>query len=88
MEQVFLTVKKIVSNLKERINKRVDNMGSDSMFAAVETLLDTKSYRRSSADAVYEVSMVIVQQFKSLLEKIPLTWISQVRLLSLLSSPF
>lgn len=53
MEQVFLTVKKIVSNLKEHISKRIDNMESDSMFAAVETLLDTKSYRRSSADAVY-----------------------------------
>ena len=53
MEQVFLTAKKIVSNLQERISKRVNNLESDSIFAAVETLVDTKSYRRNSADAVY-----------------------------------
>ena len=53
MEQVFLTTKKIVSNMQERISKRVNNLESDSIFAAVETLVDTKSYRRNSADAVY-----------------------------------
>ena len=53
MEQVFLTTKKIVSNMQERISKRVNNLESDLIFVAVELLLDTKSYRRNSADAVY-----------------------------------
>ena len=53
MEQVFLTTKKIVSNMQERISKRINNLESDLIFVAVELLLDTKSYRRNSADAVY-----------------------------------
>ena len=53
MEQVFLTTKKIVSNMQERISKRVNNLESDLIFVAAELLLDTKSYRRNSADAVY-----------------------------------
>ena len=68
MRQFFPTFKKIVRNLKECI-KRVDNLILDPMFTTVATLLDPKSYRRKSADAVYEASVVIVQQFKSQLEK-------------------